>query len=214
MNHSNNTQSSALSSDLVANTWSRPFAPTAGVAVSPYLLVPASWFPAAASASAEANHQPKEDAAVVSSYGDTLVDDILAEYPGLQTQDPSETLDPKALNTSKHSVSLRRDVEKAKSHASDKHHSKGRKFHQRKHRNERTYVPPIERSLDFFEAQREQCALHKAAKLEAWRRKSLRLSDTQKRIVQIQRLEAKLRKDRQAKSIIEEAEYAEFKFRT
>ena len=212
MNYSTITQSSALSSDLVANTWSRPLVPVGAVAVSPHFLVPASWFTAAASTSAEVDQQHMEDASAISFYGDTPVDDILAEYPDFETQDPSETVDPEAPNASRHPASLRRDVEKAKTHASDKHHSKGRKFHQRKHRNERKYVPPVERSPEFFEAQRELCASHKAARLEAWRRKSLRLSDTQKRIVQIQRLEAMLRKDRQAKSIIEEAEYAELKY--
>ena len=73
MNHSNNTQSSALSIDLVANTRSRPFVPIGAIAVSPHFLVPASWFPAAASASAEANQQLMEDASAVSFYEDILL---------------------------------------------------------------------------------------------------------------------------------------------
>ena len=193
----------ALSHELVANEGSRSSVPAAGSAMSKYVLVPASWLKSEAPDQACATLQHTEAASLDDKYGDMLLDDIdddIYDWPEEKTQDPSETKVP---------TTPRRAAVKSKSHSTDKNHVRHRRFHRRKHRSGlKQYVPPVQRPPEFYEEQRRLCEFHRAAKLEASRRKSLRQSDTRKRISAIQGLESRLKKEERVHIELNEERYS------
>jgi len=189
----------ALSRELVANEGSRSSVPAAGSATSKYVLVPASWLESEASNQACPTLRHTEAASLDDKYGNMLLDDI-DDWPEEETQDPSETKVP---------TTSRRAAVKSKSHSTDKNHVRHRRFHRRKHRSGlKQYVPPVQRPPEFYEEQRRLCEFHRAAKLEASRRKSLRQSDTQKRISAIQGLESRLKKEEKVHIKLNEERYS------